>query len=186
MTMVVNTLPRVKVTGLKLYKGQHNILPADCPQGILKVRIQGATKKREVKVRVTQKGKTETLNVQDIDQIQRYIVGDYDLEILTLPRIYKSVKITQSGREYVDIPGSGQLKYKTFKAIVGQIFLVTGSDDSTSEWVVDLDDSKLQGRFYLQPGRYKIVYRQKDAISTDYTKVKFFTIRSGADTDLVL
>lgn len=183
--MVVNTLPKVTVKNLELFKGQHNILPADCPQGIIKVRIEGATKTRNVKVRVTQKGKSETLNVQDIDQIQRYIVGPYDLEILTLPRIYRTVEVTQSGRAYVDIPGSGQLKYKTFKAIVGQIFVVNEEND-LSEWVCDLDENKIKDQIFLQPGRYKVVYRMKEAVSTDYTAVKFFTIRSGMETNLIL
>ena len=183
--MVVNTLPRVTVKNLELFKGQHNILPADCPQGLIKVRIAGATKTRNVKVRVMQKGKSETLNVQEIDQIQRYIVGSYELEILTLPRIYKTVEVTQSGRAYVDIPGSGILQYKTFKAIVGQIFVVNEEND-LSEWVCDLDDNKIKDQIYLQPGRYKVVYRMKEAVSTDYTSIKFFTIRSGMETNLVL
>lgn len=181
--MVVNTLPQVKVTNLQLFKGQHNILPADCPQGILKVRIQGPTKTRNVKVRVTQKGSSETLNVQDIDETQRYIVGSYDLEILTLPRIYRTVEINQSQREYIDIEGSGLLKYRTFKAFVGQIFL-TNTDNDYSEWVCDLDGTELTGQVYLQPGKYKLVFRPTTATSTDYTSVKYFSINSGLETDL--
>ena len=184
--MVVNTLPPVKVKGLKLFKGQHNILPADCPQGMLKVRVKGATKTKDVQVRVSQAGKHVTLNVQDIDQVQRYIVGSYDLEILTLPRIYKeNVKIDQSQHTYIDIPGSGILEYRSSKMIVGQLFLLNDEDD-TAEWVCDLNDKSSKGSYYLQPGKYKIVYRWKDAVSTDYTNVKKFFIKSGGTASLNL
>lgn len=184
--MVVNTLPQVVVKGLKLYKGQHNILPADCPQGLLKIRVAGATKSRNVKVRVCQNGKTETLNVQELDDVQRYIVGSYDLEILTLPRIYyKNVQVSQSLHTYIDIPGSGLLEYNSHKTIVGQIFLLNDTNDN-SEWVCDLDPLLMKNRIYLQPGKYKMVYRMTEAVSTDYTVVKLFNITAGGNTVLTL
>lgn len=184
--MVVNTLPQVAVKGLKLYKGQHNILPADCPQGLLKIRVAGATKSRNVKVRVCQNGKTETLNVQELDDVQRYIVGSYDLEILTLPRIYyKNVQVSQSLHTYIDIPGSGLLEYNSHKTIVGQIFLLNDTNDN-SEWVCDLDPLLMKNRIYLQPGKYKMVYRMTEAVSTDYTVVKLFNITAGGNTVLTL
>ncbi|MCB9222644.1 MAG: VWA domain-containing protein [Crocinitomicaceae bacterium] len=177
--MVVNTLPKVMVKDLKLYKGQHNILPANCPQGMLKVRIQGPSKKYDVKIRVTQKGKSETLNVQELNDIQRYIVGEYDVEILTLPRIYyNSVKIDQSQHTYLDIDGSGQVDFISHKGIVGQIFLI--EEGKKDQWVCDLPDNSLKSRYFLQPGKYKVVYRIKEAVSTDYTTVKPFTVKPGA------
>jgi Ca-activated chloride channel family protein len=183
--MVVNTLPQVVVKDLKIYKGQHNILPADCPQGKLKVRIKGPSKRFEVKIRVSQKGKSETLNVQEINEVQRYIVGEYDLEILTLPRIYKKgVIINQSQHSYIDIPGSGQLDLRSHKAVVGQIFLV--EEGKMDQWVCDLPENSTKSRFFLQPGRYKIVYRLAEAISTDYTTVKPFTIKPGGQHQINL
>ena len=180
--MVVNTLPQVVVKDLKIYKGQHNILPADCPQGMLKVRIDGITKTKDVQVRVTQDGKSRTLNVQNIDDVQRYIVGTYDVEVLTLPRIYfDDVKINQSEHAYLEIPGSGLLQYRASKSIVGQIFLLNDKDE-TSEWVCDLSAGELRGQFYLQPGAYKVVYRWEEAVSTDYTTYKRFVIKPGGNT----
>ena len=183
--MVVNTLPRVEVKGITIYKGMHNTIKADCPQGSLTIRIKGQTKTENVWVRITQNGQTTTLNVQTISDIQNYIVGTYDLEILTLPRIYyDDVKIEQSNFTYIDIPGSGMLKYTTSKAIVGQLFLV--KEGSKDEWVCDFDSSKLTEQFFIQPGSYKIVYRLKAAVSTDYTSTKLFIIISGENTLLTL
>lgn len=183
--MLVNTLPRVEVKNITIYKGMHNTIIADCPQGMLSVRIKGPTKTDNVQVRVTQAGVSTTLNVQSIADIQNYIVGDYDLEILTLPRIYyNKVKIEQSKYTYIDIPGSGLLRYNVSKAIVGQLFLVNpGNKD---EWVCDFDSARLSDMIYLQPGSYKIVYRLKSAVSTDYTTVKTFQIMSGENTQISL
>lgn len=183
--MVVNTLPKVTVNDLRIFKGQHNILPADCPQGMLKVRIQGPSKRFNVKVRVSQKGKSKTLNVQELNEVQRYIVGEYDLEILTLPRIYhNSVEIKQSQHTYIDIPGSGEVNYRCAKGIVGQIFLV--EDGEKDQWVCDLEQNVASGTLYLQPGKYKLVYRLIEAISTDYTTVKPFTVKPGGQVTLTL
>ncbi|MBK9192191.1 MAG: VWA domain-containing protein [Crocinitomicaceae bacterium] len=179
--VVVNTLPKVEVKGISIIKGTHNIIPADCPQGKLQVRIKGPTKTENVNVRVMQNGQSVTLNVQSVNDLQNYIVGTYDLEILTLPRLYfDDVKINQSDFTYIDIPGSGILKYTASKAIVGQIFLV--KEGQKDEWVCDIDPSKLTDQFYLQPGFYKLVYRIKSTVSTDYTATKPFQIMSGENT----
>lgn len=179
--MVVNTLPRVEVKNITIYKGTHNTIKANCPQGYLNVRIKGPTKTDHVPVRVTIAGQTTTLNVQNLSDQQLYIVGSYDLEILTLPRIYyKDVKINQSAYTYIDIAGSGLIRYNTTKPIVGQLFLTkAGAKD---EWVCDFDFNKSTDSFYLQPGDYKIVYRLKSAVATDYTQTKTFTIQSGENT----
>ena len=179
--VLVNTLPVAEVKGVTIYKGMHNTIKVDCPQGILSVRIKGPTKTDRVNVRVTQHGKAITLNVQSVAELQNYIVGTYDLEILTLPRIYHNdVKIDQDLYTYIDIPGSGLLMYSSTKHIVGQIFLV--EDGQKDEWVCDLDPTKLSEEFFLQPGNYKIVYRQKSVVSTDYTQVKMVRIHSGENT----
>ena len=70
------------------------------------------------------------------------------------------------------------------KAIVGQIFLIneTGKD----EWVCDLQQNSTSGKYFLQPGKYKIVYRLSEAVSTDYTTVKPFTVKPGGHTALNL
>lgn len=183
--VVVNTLPKAEIKGVTIYKGMHNTIKVDCPQGMLCVRIKGPTKTENVNVRVTQNGQTVTLNVQSVADIQNYIVGTYDLEILTLPRIYQEdVKISQSDFTYIDIPGSGLFKYSSSKAIVGQIFLTR--EGSKDEWVCDLDPSKLTDQFYLQPGFYKLVYRLKSAVSTDYTIVKPFQVMAGENTLITL
>lgn len=183
--VLVNTIPRQEIKNVSIQKGTHNHIKVYCPQGKLIVRIKGPTKKTGVQVIVRQDGIARTLNVQQMNEIQRYIVGTYDIEILTLPRIYyDDLEIKQSEFKYIDIPGSGLLKYQAYKAFVGQIFVKT--DDGTYDWVCDLDENKLKGQLFLQPGKYKVVYRQKSAVSTDYTQTKPFMILSGGIVSITL
>jgi Ca-activated chloride channel family protein len=181
--VVVNTLPKVVKNNVKIKRYQHNIIPIDCPQGIILPRTKGPTKKSDVQIRVSLAGETQTLNVQNTDQLQKYLVGKYDLEILTLPRIYyQNVEVNQSAYKYIEIPGSGHFKYKSYAPIVGQIFKV--NDHGKDEWVCDLDDNNPS--YFLQPGSYKLVFRQKSAVATDYTTIKPFIIQSGENTFLNL
>ncbi len=183
--VVINTLPQVVVKNVSIQKGTHNHIDAYCPQGSLIIKIKGPTKTNQVKVIVRQNGVARTLNVQEMQEIQKYIVGKYDVEVLTLPRIYfDDVEVKQSDYKYLIIPGSGLLYYKATKYFVGQIFVK--NNNGTYDWVCDLDTDKTKGQIYLQPGQYKIVYRNKDAKSTDYTQVKTFMIMSGENTSINL
>ena len=51
-----------------------------------------------------------TLNVHKMNSSKRYLVGEYDLEILTLPRIYfKNISIKQSLTTDITIPLYGSI-----------------------------------------------------------------------------
>lgn len=182
--MVVNTIPKVEVKNITLKKNTHNTIVANTPQGYLRVRYSNATKNYPITVRVTQTATAPTINTQEIGQTDKYIVGQYQLEILTLPRMYKSVDIIQSSTTTIDIAAPGLLSYSASKAIVGQLFLV--KEDGTIEWVCNLDPAVQTGSFHLQPGSYRIVYRQKHMKSTSYTIEKNFKITSNKTTPINL
>ena len=182
--VVANTLPRVEVKDVGIVRGRHNHVDLNTPQGSLGIKIKGRTTKRNVSVVVKQKGKCETLNVQDAQDMQRYLVGDYDVEILTLPPIYDSkVKIEQSIYSYISIPGSGTFNFQSYQPIIGQIFLKDPSGEQI--WVVDISSDNRKA-YHLQPGEYRVVYRNKNATSTDYTLFKDFQIISGDRVNIKL
>ncbi|MFK8038593.1 MAG: VWA domain-containing protein [Crocinitomicaceae bacterium] len=176
--VVANTLPKVEIKNVGIVKGRHNHIDLETPQGALGVKVKGKTTKHDISVVVTQKGECRTLNVQSTQNIQKYIVGEYEVEILTLPRIYeKSVSIEQSVYNYITIPGSGSFSFQSYKPIIGQIFLKKGSGEQV--WVCDIASENRQSYFHLQPGEYRVVYRDVNATSTDYTLFKDFQIISG-------
>lgn len=182
--LVVNTLPRVEKKDITIYKNIHNTVVVDAPQGYIKVRLTNATKAYTVESRIMQAGKTATLNVQQINATDKYIVGKYDLEILTLPRTYVTVDVTQSATAMVDIPAPGTLSYKTGTPVAAQIFMINAN--GTWDWVCNLDQVALSGNWNLLAGSYKVVYRQKQLRSTAYTFEKEFRIHSNKTTTLNL
>jgi Ca-activated chloride channel homolog len=182
--MIVNTIPKVEVRGIVLKKNTHNIIKANTPQGFMRFRFSNATKGYAVTARVTQPSNPLTINTQQIGGTDKYIVGKYEVEILTLPRIYKTVEVTQSSTTTVDIPAPGLLSYSAGKPIVGQVFVIR--EDGFVEWVCNLDPNTLSGTWQLQPGNYRIVYRQKHLRSTTYTAQKDFKITSNKTTPINL
>lgn len=182
--LVVNTIPKVYKKNITLVKNTHNIIPADCPQGFIKLRFTNATSPYQVLSRVYQKTDEKTLNTQLVGSTDKYIVGNYEVELLTLPRIYHSVQIKQSTTETIDLPAPGQLNYSATKMIAAQIFVIR--ENGNAEWVCNLDQVNLKGLIYLQPGNYRLVFRQKQMKSTTYTTEKNFKIQSNKTTSINL
>jgi len=130
------------------------------------------------------KGQTTTLNAQQLNSTQKYLVGSYDVEIFTLPRTYKTIEISQSKTTIINVIASGTLNYTADKGLIGQIF--TDKGDQTFEWVCDLKDGLNKDLWNLQPGSYKVIYREKDQKSSAYTKEKNFKIESNKTITLNL
>ncbi|MCO5259854.1 MAG: VWA domain-containing protein [Crocinitomicaceae bacterium] len=180
--MIVNTLPNRVLKNIKLKRNVHNTIIVDAPQGYIQTRVIHGNRQYVIPTRVMENGNPSTLNVQQVDEVDKYIVGKYDLEILTLPRTYMTIDVTQSSVTKVDIVAPGQFSYKASSAITGQVFTVNG--DGTYTWVCNLDDKPTQGNYNLQPGNYKVVYRFKKIKSTMYTVEKEFRIYSNKITSL--
>jgi Ca-activated chloride channel family protein len=180
----VNTLPVVELKNISIKPHTHNIIQVSAGQGQLKVTSLKSPSGTKIETRILQNNGSPTLNVQQLNDVQRYLVGSYQLEILTLPRTYKDVKIDQSKVTAIDIVAAGQLTYTSAKGLVGQIFYERHPDHW--EWVLDLKENQTTGSWNLQPGSYKIVYREKEQRSSAYTKEKKFNIATLNTTNLTL
>ena len=93
--IVVHTLPKVETDEIELIRGQHNIIPIETPQGSIQLKLSEG-KMRTLYFMVRQEGECEVVNVQSFKDKVKYLVGTYDIEILTLPRIKMAVDIEQS------------------------------------------------------------------------------------------
>jgi Ca-activated chloride channel homolog len=182
--LVVNTIPKVYKNNISIIKNTHNIIPVDCPQGFIKLRFTNSTSPYQVLSRVYQKTDQKTINTQLVGSTDKYIVGKYEVEILSLPRIYHTVEVSQSATETIDLPAPGQLSYNATKMVAAQIFVI--QENGSVEWVCNLDQVSLKGLIYLQPGNYRLVYRQKQLKSTTYTTEKNFKIQSNKTTSINL
>ena len=180
--LVVNTIPIVELKGISLKKNTHNTIQVDCPQGEIRVYFSNATINYNIDIRVMKSKDPKTLNTQEMGEKDKYIVGAYDLEILTLPRIYKTVNVTQDGIVQIDVLAPGKFTFSGSKQIAGQIFLI--KENGEYEWVSNLDSNTNTGSLLLQPGDYALIYRQKHLKSTSYTTTRTFKIYSNKTTPI--
>ena len=181
--VIAHTIPPTESKEIKLAQGKHNIIAIDAPQGYLNIkRNQGAYNFNErVKCIIRKSNDMNTLYVQPLNTTEKYITGNYDLEILTLPRIYITQNsIEQSKTKTIEIPNAGVLQVKCLEAGDGSILL---KRNNRLEWVCNLNTQTIQ-TYYLQPGNYVGVWRAKTLRGSIYTVEKKFTISSDNQTTI--
>jgi len=177
--MVVHTTPPVEVDSITLTAGKHTIIAADAPQGYLQLKVRGRSDYKSLQCIVRKDGETSTLIVQDFNQTLKYLVGTYDLEILSLPRIIMNdVEISQSHTTIVEIPQPGIASILMASRGYGSIFL---EEDNQLKLIYNLKETTRE-TLVLQPGRYRIAFRPKNSKQSIYTMEKTFKITSGTST----
>ena len=165
--IVVHSTPEQILENVKLKAGIHNTIEIDAPQGNLELRIQGSDSKfTNINCIVRKKGEMNTLNIQTMNYDHKYIVGTYDLEILTLPRIYiEDVKINQSKNTQITIPKSGTLEISKGEGPCA----IFSTKDGKDNWVCNITEKSTYLAYKLQPGKYKIVFRSEKSMNTAHT-----------------
>lgn len=175
----INTIPPVFIYDAKVYVGKHTVLAADCPQGTLNVKVDGGAQYRGLQFIVRQHGKMETLNMQEINNNENYLVGKYDLEIPVLPRIHvKNVEVNQSTTTTIKIPRPGILNLIKSASGYGSIYHRTAPNKE--DWIYNINNSVKNETIILQPGVYRVVFRAQNAKQTLYTISKTIEIKSGS------
>lgn len=175
--LTVHTIPPQEKKGISIIKGQHNIIPVDAPQGFLKLELDGPISKYYPSTIVRKAGEMKTLVVQEFGKTEKLIVGKYDLEVLTLPRIYlKDVEIKQSSTNTIKIPTSGNVVFSRLGTGYGSIYTDTGKEVN---WVCNLNTTLQSEIIYLQPGKYKVVFRYESARETLKTIERNFEVKQN-------
>lgn len=182
--LVVHTLPPVEKKNITITPGTHNIIAVDAPQGYLELEMNGFNEYKDLKCVVRKKGNDKTFHIQDFSKKTKYIIGDYDLEILTLPRtLVENVNIKQSHTTKVFIPEPGLGIFFLPSSGIASIFL---EKNNQLELVYNLSQNTDRETIVLQPGNYRIVFRGKNMKNVIYTKEKSFKINSGTSTQVRL
>ncbi len=178
----VNTTPTLLKTGITLKKHVHNTISVSAPQGFIRLTSMKSNFNPRFEMRVMPKGDSKTLLAQFYNDVYKYLTGTYEVEILTIPRIYKTVEVTQSSVSTISIDAPGELAYTFNKPLVAQLFL----QDKLGFWngIYTFSDSSTTGKILIQPGTYKLVYRTKDMKSSGYTHEKIITISSNKTNTL--
>ena len=183
--MVVHTIPPVEKKGIELVPGKHNIIAVDAPQGYLNLKMSGsADYTKNLNCIIRKNGDMQTLHVQQFNTTEKFIVGKYDVEILTLPRIkLDKVDIAQSKTTYIEIPQSGSVTIAKPTEGPGSLYV---EENNKMVWVCNLNSTLTQETINLQPGKYRIEFRPKNAKETIYTIERRFKIESGISTSVKL
>jgi Ca-activated chloride channel homolog len=181
--IVVHTIPPVQLDSLLLTPGKHTITGIDAPQGYLTLRFDGSAEFKKVSAIIRKKNAMQTLNIQEFNTSEKYIIGKYDLEILTVPRIYlEDVDVSQSKTTTLKIPRPGIVTLIKNNQGYGSIYM----GNEKMEWVCNLDDTETKETIIMQPGKYRIVYRPKNSKETLYTIEKEFSVVSGESSIVLL
>jgi Ca-activated chloride channel family protein len=174
--IVVNTIPQVIIDNIQIKPQRHNIIKAPAPQGYLNVTPERGVQYRNEKFIVRKAGELNTLNVQTMGEQEKYIVGKYDIELLTLPRIYYyNVEINQSKTTTIKIPEPGIANISMPAKGYGSLYVFRNGEQ---EWVCNLNQIT-KTALNLQPGNYMVIYRTGLATKMDMSEIKEFKVISG-------
>ncbi|MDD4210543.1 MAG: hypothetical protein PHI52_09435, partial [Bacteroidales bacterium] len=182
----VHTLPPVEAKQIKLNPGKHTIIPIDAPRGVvfLKPSTSKNNQYQRTPVIVRKAGSDEIVNIQYINVPETYIIGNYDLEMLCLPRLsIPNVEVKQSYTTQIKIPNPGIAVVHKHKPGYGSLYVIR---NNTMEWIYNLREDDTQESILLLPGTYIIVYREKYEYQTINTITRTFIIRSDANTTVDL
>ncbi|MER2997032.1 vWA domain-containing protein [Pontibacter populi] len=179
--LVINTTPAVVERNVTIKPGRHNVIKVKAPQGILNLRQDGPSPYGQLQTIVRLNNDPRTLNVQPFGNSHKYLAGTYDLEVMTMPRIYlKDIEVKQGQTKTITIPTPGQLSISSQMQGYGSIY--STDENGLQRWLYNIPENNSKVTVPLQPGNYKLVYRMKTAQSSKFTDVQDFEIRSGATT----
>lgn len=183
--MVVHTIPPVEKRGIELTPGKHNIIAVDAPQGYLNLKVAGNNDEgKNLHCIVRKHEEMQTLHVQKFNNVEKFIVGKYDLEVLTVPRIkIDKVDIAQSKTTTIEVPQSGSVFIAKASEGPGSIYV---EEKNKLVWVCNLNANLANESIVLQPGRYRVEYRPKNAKESVYTIERSFKVESGISTSVKL
>lgn len=179
--IVVHTIPPVRKDSVRITSGRHNVVGIDAPQGYLGFKASGNATLKYLPCLIRRKGSNEILNVQQFDQVEKYLVGEYEAEILCLPRIKVSgIDVKERNTTTVEIPVPGTGVIETSTNGYGSLYLEDGNE---LIWLYNLKDTpQHQETLYLQPGHYRVVFRSKYSNRSSYTVEKKFVVEQGQTT----
>jgi Ca-activated chloride channel family protein len=175
--IVIHTLPPIIIDTAFVTAGKHTIIAASAPQGYLELTSPGRIEFSNLQAIIRENGKMETLNFQKINEKEKYIVGKYDIEIPTLPKIHlEDTEILQSHTTFVEIPRPGIVTFLSYTSGFGSVYIDKGED---VEWIINLNPDQKNQSLVMLPGNYTVVYRSRSSKSVMNTVIKEFSVSSG-------
>ncbi len=182
--IVAHTVPPVEIDSVTSVPGKHTIVGIQAGQGDMLLKFEGLSDYRSLKCIVRKSGELNTLYLQDFNTSMRYLIGKYDLEVLSLPRLYiQDVDISQSKTTTVQVPNPGIATIISNSPGYGSVYVEEGN---SLKWIYNLNSENIRESLVMLPGKYRVVYRAKNAREAKYTVEKTFRITSGSSQTINL
>ena len=99
-------------------------------------------------MRVSQNDNKTTINHQHLKSTEKYLIGKYNVEIFTLPRIYMEVEVKEKQTTTIDVPAAGTIDLTCKTPMVGQIFVL--NEGNNYDWVCNLNSKSNKQKWNLQ------------------------------------
>jgi len=174
----INTIPPVYIDTVRVTAGKHTVIGTDAPQGFLEFTTSGRIQYRDLRAIIRKSGEMESMNYHTMNESIKYLVGRYDIEIPTLPKIMLyDVEVKQSHTTSIEIPRSGIATFTHLRLGFGSLYVWKDND---MEWVTNLPESKTNQSLILQPGTYTVIFRTRNSNSSQTTIKRRFEIAPGA------
>jgi Ca-activated chloride channel family protein len=182
--VVVHSVPEVVLDSIKLIPGKHTVINIKSPLGKLNLKISGNDNPYNgINCIVKSNNQNSILNVQKMNTNKQYLVGSYDLEVLSIPRIkFKDVKINQSKMTDIVIPLYGSIQVNKSDGPAA-LFL---KDKGKNIWVYDFNEERSIENLNIQPGNYFICFISNRSNSIAHTILKDFKITSAQNINFKL
>lgn len=181
----VHTLPERGMEKVSLAPGRHNIITVpNMSQGVLEPKLPSTRRSDygEISVDLFESGECSSFYSMKLGNSLRLLTGTYDLVFHTTPlTVVKDVEITENSITDVIIAAPGALMLQSPVAGYGSIV-----NTNTLEHVVQFQNGNPSGRYTLQPGNYTLIFRARQAQSSNYSITKNFTITTGQTLNLNL
>lgn len=180
--IIAHTIPPVRIEKVQIPAGKHTTIEMKAPQGTLELAVGGISGYGRLNAIVYKAGTREIVHVHEFNTIEPYIIGKYDVEILTLPRkLQKNVPIVQSKKTKLEIPQPGTVNLITKSSYWGDIYEVNGNEYI---WVCNIDVTGKSERIVMQPGSYALILRNKQDLNIINSRTELFHISSGKITNI--
>ncbi|GAC1372719.1 MAG: hypothetical protein NVSMB30_13820 [Hymenobacter sp.] len=184
--LVINTVPPVRQANLVLKPGKANVLTYKTPQGTVVLQNPPLTPNPYGTVQaVVRTPGGATAAAFSFGSRQKLLAGNYEVEVLTLPRITRRITLKQGQELAITYPAPGNFNITSDLKGYGSIYRL--NDDESQTWIYNLlEGGSSKINLAMQPGAYRLVFRTKSSKSSKFTDVRNFTIRSGQTTSVAL
>ncbi|MET4105219.1 VWA domain-containing protein [Hymenobacter sp. UYP22] len=182
--LVINTVPPVRQANLPIRPGRANVLSYKTPQGTLWLQNPAASPNPygTVQAVVRAQGSPATVVALPFGARQKLLAGNYEVELLTLPRQLRRITVKQGQETAVTYEAPGILNIISDLKGYGSVYRLGNDEQQT--WVHNLPETSSKVNLPMQPGAYRLVFRTKTATGSQFTDVRTFTIRPGQTTSV--